>query len=180
MPAGNLGGNGRDAAGWVDGGPRRAHDGIVLGSIEQAIARRAPHVGVGVPASRVLRNFVVAVRGARTQPITNIDRLPDGTTTLVFRLLDANRADLTVFGPQTRAVYKRAPSCLLAVGVVFRPGGAYPFFGVPMGKFQGCMSAPGQGFERATWMVAVRGAWRGGCAPPYSKKISRSALTSFC
>jgi AraC-like DNA-binding protein len=103
----------------------------VLVSIEQAIARRAPHPEASAPASRALRNFVVAVR-AGTPPVTNIDLLPDGTTTLVFRLRDADRADLVVLGPQTRSVYKRAPSCLLAVQVVFRPGGAYPFFGVPM------------------------------------------------
>ncbi|WP_438025683.1 helix-turn-helix domain-containing protein [Sorangium sp. So ce233] len=103
----------------------------MLGSIEQASARRAPHLEVGAPASRVLRNFVVAVR-AVTPPITNIDLLPDGTTTLVFRLLDADRGDIVVLGPQTRAVYKRVPRFLLTVQVVFRPGGAYPFFGVPM------------------------------------------------
>jgi AraC-like DNA-binding protein len=113
----------------------------VLGTIEEATARRAPNPVASVPvtprdtesppASRALRNFVVAVR-AGTSPITNIDLLPDGTTTLAFRLVDADRADLTVLGPQTRAVYKRAPRCLLAAKVVFRPGGAYPFFGVPM------------------------------------------------
>ncbi|WP_438044581.1 helix-turn-helix domain-containing protein [Sorangium sp. So ce128] len=103
----------------------------VVGSIEQAIARRAPHPEAGAPASRVLRNFVVAVR-ASAPPITNLDLLPDGTTSLVFRLLDADRADIVVLGPKTRAVYKRVPRFLLAVQVVFRPGGAYPFFGVPM------------------------------------------------
>jgi AraC-like DNA-binding protein len=103
----------------------------VPGTIEQAIARRAPQPEASAPASRVLRNFIVAVRAGAT-PITNIELLPDGTTTLVFRLRDANRADLVVLGPQTRAVYKRGPSCLLAAQVVFRPGGAYPFFGVPM------------------------------------------------
>ncbi|WP_155798282.1 helix-turn-helix domain-containing protein [Sorangium cellulosum] len=101
------------------------------GSIEQAIARRAPRLEVVAPASRVLRNFVVAAR-AITPPIANIDLLPDGTTTLVFRLLDADRGDIVVLGPQTRALYKRVPRLLLAVQVVFRPGGAYPFFGVPM------------------------------------------------
>ncbi|WP_437602530.1 helix-turn-helix domain-containing protein [Sorangium sp. So ce590] len=103
----------------------------MLGSIEQAIARRASPPAVGAPASRVLRNLVVDVR-ARTPPVTSLDLLPDGTTSLVFRLLDADRADLVVLGPQTRAVYKRMSRFLLAVQVVFRPGGAYPFFGVPM------------------------------------------------
>ncbi|WP_437287548.1 helix-turn-helix domain-containing protein [Sorangium sp. So ce406] len=101
------------------------------GSSEQVVARRAPHLEVGAPASRVLRNFIVAVR-AVTPPVTSIDLLPDGTTTLVFRLLDAHRGDIVVLGPHTRAVYKRVPRFLLAVQVVFRPGGAYPFFGVPM------------------------------------------------
>lgn len=95
------------------------------------MARRAPHPEVGAPASPVLRNFVAAVR-AITPPVANLDLLPDGTTSLVFRLLDEDRADLVVLGPKTRAVYKRVPRFLLAVLVVFRPGGAYPFFGVPM------------------------------------------------
>ncbi|MGK3994798.1 helix-turn-helix domain-containing protein [Sorangium sp. So ce1024] len=103
----------------------------MLHSIEQAIARRDPSPEVGAPASRVLRNFVADVR-TMTPPITSLDLLPDGTTTLVFRLVDADRADLVVLGPQTRAIYKRALRYQLAVQVVFRPGGAYPFFGVPM------------------------------------------------
>ncbi|WP_437738171.1 helix-turn-helix domain-containing protein [Sorangium sp. So ce1335] len=103
----------------------------MLEPIEQDIARRAPHPEVGAPASRVLRNFVAAVRTS-TPPVTNIDLLPDGTTTLVFRLLDADRADLVVVGPKMRAVYKRVPRFQIVVQVVFRPGGAYPFFGVPM------------------------------------------------
>ncbi|WP_438019977.1 helix-turn-helix transcriptional regulator [Sorangium sp. So ce315] len=103
----------------------------MLGSIEQAIARRDPSPEVAAPASRGLRTFVAEVR-TRTPPITSLDLLPDGTTTLVFRLLDADRADLVVLGPQTRAIYKRVLRYLLTVQVVFRPGGAYPFFGVPM------------------------------------------------
>jgi AraC-like DNA-binding protein len=127
----------------------------VLESIEQTLARRAPHPDDAAPltlgdssrppASRVLRNFVAALR-VSTPPLTSIDLLPDGTTTLVFRLLDAGRADLVVLGPQTRSLYKRPPRCLLAVGVVFRPGGAYPFFGVPMD-------------ELADRMVAARDLW---------------------
>jgi AraC-like DNA-binding protein len=103
----------------------------VLQSIEPATERGAPHLEASAPASRVLRKFIMAVR-ARATPITDIDLLPDGSTTLVFRLREGDRADLVVLGPQTRALYKRAPRCLLAANVVFRPGGAYPFFGVPM------------------------------------------------
>lgn len=103
----------------------------MLQSIEPATEGGAPHPEASAPASRVLRKFIVAV-SARATPITDIELLPDGSTTLVFRLRDGDRADLVVLGPQTRALYKRAPRCLLAAQVVFRPGGAYPFFGVPM------------------------------------------------
>lgn len=80
--------------------------------------------------SRTLRRFVASAR-LSAAPTGNIDRLPDGTTTLIFRLHDVDRADLTVLGPQSRATYKRGRALLVAK-VVFQPGGAYPFFGVPL------------------------------------------------
>jgi methylphosphotriester-DNA--protein-cysteine methyltransferase len=61
-----------------------------------------------------------------------VERLPDGTATLVFRAARGRRGDLTAAGAVSRAVYKQAPGELRVVTVDFKLGGAYPFFGVPM------------------------------------------------
>src|SRR5882724_2645520 len=63
-----------------------------------------------------------------------VDLLPDGTMSLVLRLLGGGAGDVGVRGTCTRAYYKTAPALPLAVRVVFRPGGAYPFFGVPINE----------------------------------------------
>ena len=60
-----------------------------------------------------------------------IERLPDATSSLTFRAT-ARGVDLSVAGAVSRAVYKEPPGQLLAISVIFKPGGAYPFFGVPM------------------------------------------------
>ena len=39
-----------------------------------------------------------------------------------------------MLGPRTQALYKRASQSRAVLRVVFRPGGAYPFFGVPLGE----------------------------------------------
>ncbi|MFT3771084.1 MAG: helix-turn-helix transcriptional regulator [Minicystis sp.] len=81
-----------------------------------------------------LDRFVEQIQVVRREPgETNrsVELLPDGTTNLVFRRL-GDAADVTVRGPGTRAHYKTAPAIPLYVRVVFRPGGAYPFFGVPV------------------------------------------------
>jgi AraC-like DNA-binding protein len=54
----------------------------------------------------------------------------------VFRYFGPGKGDLSVRGPCTRAHYKVAPSLPLTVRVVFAPGGAYPFFGVPVDALQ--------------------------------------------
>ncbi len=62
-----------------------------------------------------------------------MERLPDGTPTLVFRATAFDsRGTLTVLGAVSRAVYKEAPGELRVITVDFKLGGAYPFFGVPM------------------------------------------------
>jgi AraC-like DNA-binding protein len=103
----------------------------MLGRTHASFAIGAADVGADALASHLLGRFVAAAR-VTTPPLKSIDRLPDGTTTLIFRLLEPGRADLTLLGPQTKAAYKRSSTGLLAMKVVFRPGGAYPFFGAPM------------------------------------------------
>jgi AraC-like DNA-binding protein len=59
------------------------------------------------------------------------DLMPDGGATLVLRVFDDGAFDANVRGPRTQAHYKVAAALPLVMRVVFRPGGAYPFFGVP-------------------------------------------------
>ena len=61
------------------------------------------------------------------------DFLPDGATHLVFRW-SGDATDVSVRGPVRRALYKRVRGIRLAVVVAFAPGGAYPFFGVPVSQ----------------------------------------------
>jgi AraC-like DNA-binding protein len=66
-----------------------------------------------------------------------VERLPDGTVSLLFRMIqydaasNGSRGDLIVAGPRTRALHKTVPSIPLALFVRFRPGAAFPIFGVP-------------------------------------------------
>jgi AraC-like DNA-binding protein len=84
-----------------------------------------------------LDRFIADVRVIRPRPgqtRTEVDALPNGTSCLLFRWHGGAAGDLHVRGPLTRAVYKTAPVVPLLVVVVFRPGGGYPFFGVPLGR----------------------------------------------
>jgi AraC-like DNA-binding protein len=86
---------------------------------------------------RLLARFVQAIEVTRPRPDGTrcvVDLLPDGTTSMVFRWLAGDVTDVAVLGPLTAARYKVAPSILLALRVVFHPGGAYPFFGVPIDR----------------------------------------------
>ncbi|MCY1045310.1 helix-turn-helix transcriptional regulator [Corallococcus sp. bb12-1] len=59
------------------------------------------------------------------------ERLPDGRTTLVFRVLEEGRkGDVCVAGPRTRALFKNAPGVARAVIVQFKPGWSAPLLGV--------------------------------------------------
>ena len=61
----------------------------------------------------------------------NVDRLPDGRTTLVFRVFDGGqRGDVTVLGPRTRALFKDATGVARALFVQFKPGWSAPLLGV--------------------------------------------------
>lgn len=103
-------------------GDCRAKTSIVL----QTIATTGPRV----PLSR----FVEGVRVSQPAPgrACRVDRLPDGRTTLVFRLLEGGRrGDVTVLGPRTRALLKDASGFERAVALQLKPGWSTPLLGVP-------------------------------------------------
>jgi AraC-like DNA-binding protein len=61
----------------------------------------------------------------------DVDRLPDGRTTLVFRVIEEGRkGDVTVAGPRTRALFKNATGVARAVILRFKPGWSAPLLGV--------------------------------------------------
>jgi AraC-like DNA-binding protein len=60
-----------------------------------------------------------------------VERLPDGRTSLVFRVLEGGRhGDVCVAGPRTRALYKNATGLVRAVMLQFKPGWSAPLLGV--------------------------------------------------
>lgn len=61
----------------------------------------------------------------------DVEWLPNGRTTLVFRVLEeGRRGDVTVAGPRTRAQFKNASGIARAVMVQFKPGWSAPLLGV--------------------------------------------------
>lgn len=60
-----------------------------------------------------------------------IEQLPDGRTNLHVRVLEGGRADVTLAGPRTRAVFKDPTDLVRVVSLQFKPGCAAPLFGVP-------------------------------------------------
>jgi AraC-like DNA-binding protein len=61
----------------------------------------------------------------------DFERLPDGRTTLVFRVQEeGRRGDVSVAGPRTRALFKNATGVARAVIVQFKPGWSAPLLGV--------------------------------------------------
>lgn len=103
----------------------------------------------------------VAKAHAPTPAVNQVNHLPDGTSTLIFRLFDDGQADLSVLGPRTHAQYKRASPCSAVLKVVFRPGGGYPFFGVPLA-------------ELADRVVSVRDLWGPGADTLLDKLVHAS------
>lgn len=61
-----------------------------------------------------------------------VDLWPDGGASMLVRVHGNGTFDAGVRGPRTRAHFKVAPTLPLMVRVLFKPGGAYPFFGMPM------------------------------------------------
>ncbi|WP_437665298.1 helix-turn-helix domain-containing protein [Sorangium sp. So ce1182] len=61
----------------------------------------------------------------------HVERLPDGRTTLVVRVIEGGRkGDVTVAGPRTRALFKDATGVARAVMLQFKPGWSAPLLGV--------------------------------------------------
>lgn len=61
----------------------------------------------------------------------HVDRLPDGRTTLIFRVLEeGRRGDVSVAGPRTRALFKNAAGISRAVMLQFKPGWSSALLGV--------------------------------------------------
>lgn len=61
----------------------------------------------------------------------HVDLLPDGRTTLVFRVIEEGRkGDVTVAGPRTHALFKTPSGVARAVIVQFKPGWSAPLLGV--------------------------------------------------
>jgi AraC-like DNA-binding protein len=83
-----------------------------------------------------LSRFVERVRTAAPGRgrARRVDRLPDGRTSLVFRVVEEGRpGDLTVVGPRTRALLKDSPGFVVAVMLDLKPGWSRPLLGVAAG-----------------------------------------------
>ena len=84
-------------------------------------------------STRWLARFVADVRvfvpvAGRAPQIV---RLPDGSTTVIVRVLDGSRSgDVSVAGPRTRALFKHATGVARAVIVQLKPGWCLPLLGV--------------------------------------------------
>jgi len=61
----------------------------------------------------------------------DVVRLPDGRTTLVFRVIEeGRRGDVSVAGPRTCALFKNATGVARVVVLQFKPGWSAPLLGV--------------------------------------------------
>src|SRR5262249_20546348 len=83
----------------------------------------------------VLARLVDNVRMSVALPAMRVERFPDGPASLLLRNLGNGRGDLSIVGPRTRALFKVAPPADLIILIQFKPGGALPFFGVPLSAF---------------------------------------------
>ncbi|HTN90853.1 helix-turn-helix domain-containing protein [Sorangium sp. So ce1151] len=80
-----------------------------------------------------LSRFVEEVRAVA--PVAgralHVDWLPNGRTTLVFRVIEeGRRGDVSVAGPRTRALFKNATGVARAVMLQFKPGWSASLLGV--------------------------------------------------
>lgn len=82
---------------------------------------------------RALSPFVSYLRVTDNPRATRLPylRLPDGQLELTLRLGDSAQA-IRLVGTRTRALRKSSDPGHVFVSVRFKPGGAYPFFGVPL------------------------------------------------
>jgi AraC-like DNA-binding protein len=80
-----------------------------------------------------LSRFIEDIRAV--EPVAgralDVEWLPDGRTTLVFRVIEEGRkGDVSVAGPRTRAHFKNATGVTRAVMFQFKPGWSVPLLGV--------------------------------------------------
>lgn len=87
---------------------------------------------VAVPAQLSLARFIEDVRALTPGAgRARHDLLPDGRTTLVFRVLDNGcSGDVCVAGPRTHARFKNVSGVTRAVIIQFKPGWSAPLLGV--------------------------------------------------
>jgi len=84
------------------------------------------------PVTFSLSRFLEDVRAVAPAPgdTLHVDRLPDGRTTLILRVLGNGRGDVCLAGPRTRAQFKNATGIARAVKIRFKPGWSSSLFGV--------------------------------------------------
>src|SRR5262249_17118482 len=84
------------------------------------------------PVTFSLCRFLEDVRAVAPAPgdTLHVDRLPDGRTTLILRVLGNGRGDVCLAGPRTRAQFKNATGIARAVKIRFKPGWSSSLFGV--------------------------------------------------
>ena len=63
--------------------------------------------------------------------------LPTGSMELIFGLDEDQRVSSSVIGAQTQFTILDTSRPFSVIGVHFKPGGGFPFFGVPAGELQG-------------------------------------------
>lgn len=82
-----------------------------------------------LPLARYVESVrAVAPIGGRAR---RVDRLPNGRTALIFRVLESGRqGDLSVSGPRTRALLKETSGFVSAVMIELKPGWSSPLIGV--------------------------------------------------
>jgi AraC-like DNA-binding protein len=103
------------------------------------IARHSRMVSPAVASLASLGRFIegVEIQASDKERPLELERLPDGRTTLAFRAFDTGEHDLTVIGPRLRAVFKIATGVARVVIVRFKPGWSSTLFGVSASELAG-------------------------------------------
>ena len=111
-------------------GPRRDGRGRTLKTLDNAIVLRTASSAPTMPSlSRFIEDVSAVVPTAGRS--LEVDQLPDGRTSLVFRVFEEGRqGDVAVVGPRTRAVFKNATGVARAVVVRFKPGWSISLLGI--------------------------------------------------
>jgi len=143
--------------------------------------QRPHHTGSVTPAdlhrpAAGLARFVeqVSVTRATAAP-TPIERLPDGTASLVLRARGSARCELFVVGPRTRALFKRPAPADLAISIRFRPGQVGRVLGVPAGELTDLVLFVDQLWgDQGTRLVDALSA----AAPPARLELLQQALVA--